>query len=192
MTSAKQKAVPVAASKPKLTREELLEMIKEDYPIHDIADVVFVGIRGYYKKSLGNPSANDRKIYDDAIFILTKDEIFAYNANVDPGAFKKGIASLIPGVYPAYKFDLHKGKYLAICQRAAKVTVNRDDIGYDTGMFGINIHKGGINQVSSLGCQTIVPSQWDSFIVEAQTQCRKYFGTKFKALTYTYILLSND
>lgn len=183
------KGVQVPSTKPKLTRNELIAMIKSTYPNFIFPKVLFVGIRGYYKKSLGDPTKNDRKIYDDAIFILTSTEIYAYNANVDPGAFRKGIASLVPGIYHAYKFDQHKGKYLALCQRSAVVTVFRDNVGLDTGMFGINIHKGGINQVSSEGCQTIVPSQWDSFIVEAQTICRNDIGTDFKRYTYTYILL---
>ena len=183
------KSVPAPSTKPKITRNELIAMIKSTYPNFILHKVLFVGIRGYYKKSLGDPTKNDRKIYDDAVFILTEKEVLSFNANVDPGAFKTGIASLVPGIYNAYKFDLHKGKYLALCQRAANVTVNRDGKGHDTGMFGINIHKGGINQVSSLGCQTIIPTQWDDFIYQAQTQCRNEIGTDFKRYTYTYILL---
>jgi len=45
------------------------------------------------------------------------------------------------------------------------VTVLRDgDPNYpETGMFGINIHRGGASGTSSLGCQTIPPTQWEVF-----------------------------
>jgi lysozyme len=87
---------------------------------------------------------------------------------------------------------LHKGKYLALCQRSAPVTVIRDDMGEDTGMFGINQHMGSTTVVSSLGCQTIPPSQYkgdDGFIASAQKIAKKYFGDGFKQLSYTYVLV---
>lgn len=181
----------IPARVPQMTKEEIIARILKEYPKYVIPKMLIVGIRGYYKKTLGNPDINDRRIYDDAIFLVSDKKFQSFNANCDPGAFEKGIANLNPGIWPAYKFDLHKGKYLALCQRAAKVTVHRDDKGDDTGMFGINIHKGGINTVSSLGCQTIPPTQWEQFIIAAQNMGFAIFGLHYKKLTYTYILFEN-
>lgn len=184
-------AASVPSRKPQMTKGELEARIKSEHPNFIVPDFLVVGIRGYYKKTMGNPSLNDRGIYDDAIFLMTKNSFKSFNANCDPAAFQKGIANLKNGIYPAYKFDLHKGKYLAICQRSANVTVLRDGKGEDTGMFGINIHCGGVNTTSSLGCQTIPPAQWDEFIKDAQVLARDAYGTDFKKHTITYLLLEN-
>ena len=178
------------ASKPKMTRQELKELIRKAHPDYTIPDIAFVGVRGYYKNTMGKVGINDRCLYDDAIFILTNEEFLSFNGNCDPGAFRPGIANLKAGIWPVYKFDLHKGLYLALCQRGGTVTVLRDKKDEDTGEFGINIHKGGHNVTSSLGCQTIPPSQWSDFILQAQKYAAKYIGVDWKKKhDYTYILL---
>lgn len=137
-----------------------------------------VGIRGYYLDTMGKPGANDRGIYDDAIFILGPDIFQAFNANVDPAVYRSGIANLKKGKW-LYKIGIHglsKPKHLqykAMVQ-AAEVTVHRDNRGDDTGWFGINIHKGGYNQVSSIGCQTIYPDQWQAFIASVESSMKRY------------------
>lgn len=176
--------------KPKLSRQELIDRIKHKYPEWKIPPILFAGIRGYYKNTMGKEGINDRALYDDAIFILAKDEFIPYNGNTDPGAFRTGIANLKPGIWEVYKFDLHNGKYLAICQRGGKVTVIRDKKGEDTGMFGINIHRGGFSVTSSLGCQTIPPPQWEDFITNAQKYAARYIGNGWRAKSnYPYVLL---
>lgn len=150
--------------------------------------VCLVGVRGYYKDSMGKPGVNDRKIYDDAIFLVGPDLFVSFNANCDPGAYRKGIANLCTGVW-RYKLGIHglsKPKvlqYEALVQ-AASVTVRRDEQGLDKGWFGINIHRGGYNTVSSLGCQTIYPSQWPEFIKQVKTQMSKH-----NQKTIPYILI---
>lgn len=152
----------VPASRPAID-EMYLQSILRRYNIDSSKFTVLVGLRGFY-----NVGQNQRKIYDDAIFIIGPDGTKSFNANTDPGAFKKGIANLKAGNW-IYKLGIHglsKPKalqYIALVQ-ARKVIVHRDEIGDDSGWFGINIHKGGNTTVSSLGCQTIHPKQWDEFI----------------------------
>lgn len=161
--------------------------------------VVVVGVRGYYLETMGNAAGNDRGIYDDAIFLVTPSFFGAYNGNTDPSTRRsghgfgpsKGMARLMPGVWQVHQFDLHKGKYLALCQRAGDVTVMRDgNPDYlHAGRFGINIHRGGYNTTSSEGCQTIYPAQWDSFITSAQDQAKRHFGEAWKKQIIPYVLL---
>jgi hypothetical protein len=179
-------------NKPLLTKDELIKIIADAHPGYELPKICWVGIRGYYKKTMGSPDGNDRAIYDDAIFILADNDYHTFNGNCDPARFQRGIASLRPGIWPVYKFDKHKGIYTALCQRAGKVTVCRDNKGDDSGMFGINIHRGGSYGTSSAGCQTIPPSQWDDFIDKSMVLAKKYIGNSWVSSTYTYILLEQE
>jgi lysozyme len=135
---------------------------------------VLIGIRGYYLRTMGDPTKNDRGIYDDAIALLTPNSFATYNANTDPSrsrpatADRKGMAVLLPGLY-RYRLGIHglsrpkSQQYEALVQ-AGPVTVDRDGGKAETGMFGINIHRGGETGTSSEGCQTIPPNQWDLFL----------------------------
>ena len=161
--------------------------------------LLVVGVRGYYRDSMGAPAVNDRGIYDDAIFVESDQATVAFNGNTDPSKARigkgagvgKGMASLDPGAWFVHRFDLHKGQYLALCQRSGAVTVTRDGKPpcKDTGMFGINIHRGGLNGTSSEGRQTIHPSQWESFIGLVADQARRYSGGQWKGKVIPYVLL---
>lgn len=163
--------------------------------------VTIVGIRGYYRDTMGVSGRNDRGIYDDAIFLVTPGHFASYNANTDPSVYRagqgkgsgKGMARLNPGVWRAHRFGLHRGKYMALIQTGGSVTVTRDGTPdyADSGWFGINIHRGGYNTTSSLGCQTIYPAQWAAFIESAQDQARRFFGPQWKQTTIPYVLLEN-
>lgn len=153
--------------------------------------VFLVSVRGYFLDTMGEKAKNDRGIYDDAIAIVSPRGVVTFNANTDPAKYKKGIANLNKGTW-LYKIGIHglsKPKalqYTALVQ-ADKVTVHRDEQGNDTGWFGINIHKGGANSVSSIGCQTIPPSQWEAFISLVKSLMKEY-GQK----TIEYCLVENN
>ena len=164
------------SSRPQQAKEKTLAMVIKAR-IED--RVVLVGIRGYYADSMGVKGKNDRNIYDDAIILLSPSCHATFNANTDPSLFKKGVASLIPGVH-RYKKGNHgiskpSGGYPALRPAAPNeaLPVIRDSEGESLG-FAINIHKGGYNNTSSLGCQTIYPSQWDGFINLVYSEMSRY------------------
>jgi lysozyme len=169
------------------TTEQLLRLRKVSDP------VCLVGIRGYYRDTMGAVGKQDRGIYDDAIILVSPNVHAAFNANVDPGAYGKnpkigkGYASLKPGVY-RYKLGRHGlrsgNPYRALVQ-GNPVTVSRDGGEDETGYFGINIHKGSNRSVSSEGCQTIPPAQWPAFITMVETEMKRN-----NANTLSYVLTS--
>ena len=166
----------VPDSKPQITIDKAMSIL-EKKGLDPKSKLCILGVRGYYLDTMGEPGKNDRQIYDDAIIILGPECFQTFNANTDPGYFRKGIANLKAGVW-SYKVGTHglnkpKDKQYTALVQAAKVTVIRDEVGPDTGMFGINIHRGGISAVSSLGCQTIHPNQWPSFIETVKSQLKK-------------------
>jgi hypothetical protein len=135
-------------------------------------DVNIVGVRN---STTGKKVTN---LFDDKITLSFKDDkgvwqYYEWANTTEPGKKGveqfhnvKGVARLIPGQYRGvYSIDLHQGKYQALCQRLGSVKVFRDadrDLEYDedntdTGMFGINIHKAGLDSTWvenwSEGCQ---------------------------------------
>jgi hypothetical protein len=189
----------IPAQKPRLSSSELRKSIARFHIDRSKYPIVIIGIRGYYLNTLGQPGMNDRGIYDDAIFIDTEQVTAAFNANTDPTGYRKGtgfgktkgLATLKPGLCLAHKFGLHKGKYLALVQRMQQVTVVRDGTPdyEDTGYFGINIHKGGLKSTNSEGCQTIHPTQWDSFITLAKDQAVRIYGVRWNKVNIPYLLI---
>ena len=196
------------AARPQISQAELeakieaLKINRKKYPL------LVVGARGYYKDTMGKPGVNDRGDYDDALFVLAPGVFRAFNGNTDPSAeFRTGLASLVPGVYYAHRIDMHRGSYLALCQRTGEVVVHRDGTesykagtthpeygeclgnGRWKGWFGINIHRGGDGTTSSLGCQTLPPEQWDEFFALVKGKATMFFGSDWRSQTIPYILL---
>ena len=163
--------------RPQLSREDAVKHLEAPYGGLDFDKFPLyrLSIRGYYKKSIGNPDKNDYGVYDDAIFLITKDGFWAFNANTDPSSpkrgtsTKKGTATLKPGVYYAQGLDMHQNRYPALCQRLGSMEVYRynadgsrwTDAGHN---FGINCHSGGKIATNSEGCETIYPMQYPEFI----------------------------
>ena len=112
-----------------------------------------------------------------------------------------GCAILAEGQYRnAYKMSLHRGAYMALCQRLGPVKVFRDknkDYVFDknpstimTGMFGINIHNSRDKQRTirvgshSAGCQVFADDkEFEDFMRLIEFACNN-FGNHF---TYTLI-----
>ena len=164
----------VPASRPKQDRAESLRLLEA----HGVTDgLALLGVRGYYLRTMGAPDRNDRDLYDDAIALVTPSAHVTFNANVDPSPIRRGVASLAPGSY-LYRLGIHglnrpaNRRYEALVQ-AAPVTVQRDGGRRESGWFGINIHRGGSNTTSSLGCQTIHPTQWSAFIALVKQEVRR-------------------
>lgn len=193
-------SVAIPASRPNLSRQEVEKIISHYGVDRDKHKIIIVGIRGYYLNTIGENGVNDRGVYDDALFIVTPGYFGAFNGNCDPSSYRigygigdaKGMAMLKAGVYYAWKIDLHKGKYLALCQRLGEMTVIRDgNPPYEqtNKWLGINNHKGGINTTSSLGCQTVPPSQWDEYINKVIEEAMHYYGLKYKDTVVPYCLI---
>lgn len=152
---------------PAVTRA-LLKKYQASIPEDGLNDAVFVvAVRGYYANTFGAAGVNDRGVYDDAVFVVDEERVHPFNGNTDPSRFKKGIARLKAPQVVRYKPGPHgykrkNGPYPAFRQDS-DCTVLRDQKGEDTGMFYINLHRGGITTTSSAGCQTIPPHQWEEF-----------------------------
>lgn len=148
--------------------------------------------------------------FDDYLYVFYKDDrnnwiYHTWKVTTDPGtkALKlpvnsKGTAILVPGQYTdCYQIGLHKGKYEALVQRLP-VKVYRDnnldtilDANPETinkGIFGINIHKAGLDSVSvdgwSYGCNVFKRAKdFNEFLLLAKKH-QKLYGNTF---TYTLI-----
>lgn len=183
-------------SVPQIKKERAVK-IGSDLGI-DINKPFILGMRGYYLDSMGVKGKNDRGIYDDAIILVAPDVYITFNANTDPSRVRKGkgtgsgkgMAVLDIGVW-SYKIGIHglskpvKSRHEALVQ-AAPVTVIRDgNPDYkDSGHFGINIHRGGVNTTSSEGCQTIPPDQWDRFLFAVKAAMNRF---KIKEIPYVLV-----
>lgn len=132
--------------------------------------ICVVAIRGYYLDSMGEPHENDRRLYDDAMFIVSPYAIDRFQANTDPNGYRpgtglganKGMAMLKEGIH-LFGTGAHRGR--KAFRQAEPFTVVRDGHPpYDhVGYHAINLHDGGSKSTSSLGCQTIPSDTWVDF-----------------------------
>jgi hypothetical protein len=142
--------------------------------------------------------------FDDKITVSYKInnvwEYFEWSNTTDPGRKGvleyhnvAGVARMVPGQYiDSHGLGLHQGKYEALKQ-FKPVKVYRDankDLVYDEtkiqeGVFGINIHKAGVDSILvenwSEGCQVFKKAaDFEAFMKIARTSGQKAF-------TYTLI-----
>jgi lysozyme len=173
---------------PQIKLDALLDRIGSLKPV---VPVFLVGIRGYYLNSMGRPGVNDRGIYDDAIILVSPTAYLTCNANCDPSVFRRGIATLVPGVhwYRKGRHGLSKGpgkSYPAFRpdNPQERLPVTRDGQPGEHWGIAINIHRGSRTTTSSEGCQTIHPTQWLPFQVLTYAEMDRHKQTRIP-----YILL---
>lgn len=152
--------------------------------------VFLLGVRGYYRDSMGVPGKNDRGIYDDALFIHGPETSAAFAANTDASVHRPGIATLRTGIhwYRPGKHGISRpgGGYPAFrpATKNEELPVDRDGVPDPRPGVAINIHRGGRTTTSSEGCQTLPPDTWDAFHA-LLTKEIKQAGMK----TFPYILI---
>jgi len=189
------------------TKEEIENAIKKKGYVwfEDVAnkgyDLNIVGVRN---SAVGQKVTN---AFDDRITVSYKLngewKFHSWPATTDPGKkgvmeFKNaaGVARLVEGQYRgSHTLGLHQGKYEALRQQKP-VKVYRDknkDLNFDEaiiqeGIFGINIHKAGVDSTYvenwSEGCQVFKKS---ADFEEFMAICRKAAAIHGKSFTYTLI-----
>jgi hypothetical protein len=158
----------VPPTRPRLDKPTAIKLLARN-GVAIVRAPALLGLRGYYRDTMGKPGQNDAGIYDDALFLVSLSAFAPFNANTDPSRDHPGVATLVPGVYE-YKVGIHglsrpaERQYEALVQ-AGPVTVSRSGGQTERGYFGINIHRGSRTSTSSEGCQTIHPDQWSDFLV---------------------------
>lgn len=161
--------------------------------------IALLGVRGYYRDTMGKAGQNDRGIYDDAIFVVSPVAFLGVNANTDPSAdpaqARIGLATLEPGLW-RFRQGLHgisRGHpYPALVQTGVFVVRRDGTEGYAAGVqherwgeclgggrwrgsyFAINNHKGAYTTTSSEGCQTVFPEQWDRYLALVEAEMERY------------------
>jgi lysozyme len=170
--------IEIPRSRPQMKRVEaeaaLSPFILDQFPVK------LLGIRGYYKDSIGKPGMNDIDVYDDALIVVAPSHYSTWNFNTDPTRYEKTIARLKEGGPYLYKIGLHNMKHpYEALRQWGRVTVirgtaadEREETDTADHPFFIDIHKGGVNTTSSLGCQTLPLSQWDEFLKTVKYQIK--------------------
>lgn len=143
---------------PRMSRSSLHEVMSS----HGVtAPLVVVGIRNFFLvDQFGG-------IYRDAVFVVTKGSLAAFNASLGVEIPDAESQTLLNGVWGFRKgtHAVHRAKrfqYPAFVQDG-NVTVLRDTGKKETGMLGIEICRGSITKHDHLGCQMVHPYVWDSF-----------------------------
>lgn len=187
------------SSKPQQSREKTIEILTSKGV--DISKPCMLGVRGYYRDTMGVPGKNDFNLYDDACFFVSPTAYVSWNFNVDPVRSRpghgfgseKGMGHLKPGVWK-YQPGIHRG-YQAFVQ-AGPVTVYRDADKYvpskdiiiydgskyyeNTGWFGVNLHRGGTNTTSSIACNTWPVDQFDGARALIYSELKRHGAKKFE------------
>ena len=196
--------------------EDILEVMgRKLYKVYDTPHIDWnLNIVGIRNRSLIPDKFDDTLVvfhrflgnWDIAYYPITTDPSIYYLKNPLKKVAEKGTAILLEGQYKGkYLIRKHNNKYLALCQGinpGYEVSVYRDnnrngtmelvESTIESGLFGINIHKGPKNGdwgsdndlAYSAGCQVFADERHFN---EFMNKCRngeRSFGNKF---TYTLL-----
>lgn len=192
----------------KYTKDQIEKAVKgKGYAWFEGAKDYDLNIVGVRNSATGNKVTN---AFDDVITVSFKENgVWLYKEwmnTTDPGTKgvkefhnAAGVARLVEGQYRgSHTIGLHQGKYEALRQ-AKPVKVYRDanrDMTYDEskiqeGIFGINIHKAGVDSTYvenwSEGCQVFKRA---ADFEEFMTICRK--AAKIHGASFTYTLIESN
>lgn len=193
-------SIPIPPSKPRASISVVMAAAQnawESRPGYGPMPAVFVlAVRGYYRDTMGVPCSNDYGIFDDAFFIVSPFGFSPWNGNSDPSRIGwnanagKYMARLKPGCYTYQRLKHHASRpdgYMAFGQGNHPVTVERlrqdgTIAQTETGCFGINLHRAGVNGTSSEGCCTVPREQWDDFRDTLTAAMRKSAVSRFSLI----------
>lgn len=168
-------SIPIPSSQPRAKLAAVMAAAQAAWKSHEpLPDFFVLAVRAYYRDSMGLAGENDVGQYDDAFFIVSPLGFSAWNGNTDPSRYgwnpnaDKFMARLKPGCWKMI-YRMHRGSYWAFGQGEHPVTVERmrkdgSVERQETGCFGIDLHKGGVNGTSSEGCLTVPLAQWNDFV----------------------------
>jgi len=197
---------------PQLSRERAIEIATAAWRAGGntapLPAVCVLAVRGYWEKSMGNPSRNDVGIFDDAFFLITPDGFYPERANTDPSkvGWNPGVGKpffmLDPGVWYFYPGP-HKGVTPAFRQADDAAVAKRLGIGNEgkftgvrmwgwedsrnykeTGHQQVNIHPGGQENTSSWACQTLPAGRAKAWLQRGWDELKKH---KMKTLPYILV-----
>lgn len=146
----------------------------------DQSKVSILAIRG-----LLSPDGNRRKKYDDVMYVASPEGVIEFVANTDPNGWRKGsgtgankgMAVLKQGIH-IYAKGPHRGSPAFRQAEVFTVTRDGDPPCDDMDFHAINLHSGGYNSTSSLGCQTIPAAKWKEFKSTVDRLLDKYENPK--------------
>ena len=183
----------------------LIELENKNYKVYQNKwDLNIIGIR----KKNGTQNKFDDRIHVICINDKSEWQEWSWPVTTDPGTYwltesthKLGTAILKEGQWRGcWKIGLHKGVKPALVQ-VKPVTVYRDkdhdnqhdtDQGESTGLYGINIHRAGLNSTNvdkwSAGCQVFAK---DSDFEEFMKLCHKQKAAGHGDI-FSYTLLKEE
>lgn len=171
-------------NRPAIKQAKLEALARKHFP-DTLPDVYAVGVPGYFTRSMGDPTKNDRGINDDGFIVVSKYAYATFNGNTDPSIERPEVATLIAPQVVWYKPGPHaigKRTQHPAFRQDSPVIVRRDGLVRPKGFihssrgvslgnglwtdanyaerFWTNFHMQQPGSTSSLGCLTVPKDQW--------------------------------